>query len=60
MSPRQALFYNLASASTCLGGFVVGVIVGEINRNFGQFIFALAGGMFLYISLAGMVSQNDK
>uniref|UniRef100_F1LBI0 Zinc transporter ZIP14 n=1 Tax=Ascaris suum TaxID=6253 RepID=F1LBI0_ASCSU len=60
MSPRQALFYNLASASTCLGGFVVGVIVGEINRNFGQFIFALAGGMFLYISLAGMLSEINK
>ncbi|KHN84647.1 Zinc transporter ZIP8 [Toxocara canis] len=60
MSLKQALIYNLASASTCFAGFVIGVIVGEINRNFGQFIFALAGGMFLYISLAGMLAEINK
>uniref|UniRef100_A0A183VHC6 ZIP family metal transporter n=1 Tax=Toxocara canis TaxID=6265 RepID=A0A183VHC6_TOXCA len=60
MSLKQALIYNLASASTCFAGFVIGVIVGEINRNFGQFIFALAGGMFLCISLAGMLAEINK
>ncbi|VDK51493.1 unnamed protein product [Anisakis simplex] len=60
MSTKQALFYNLASASTCYFGFVIGVLVGEINHEFGQYIFALAGGMFLYISLAGMLSEINK
>uniref|UniRef100_A0A0N5ADX6 Zinc transporter ZIP8 n=1 Tax=Syphacia muris TaxID=451379 RepID=A0A0N5ADX6_9BILA len=55
MSNKKALIYNLLSASTCFIGYVIGVLVGEMDRNFGQFIFALAGGMFLYISLAGMV-----
>ncbi|VDD95291.1 unnamed protein product [Enterobius vermicularis] len=61
MSRKKALIYNLLSASTCCVGFVIGVLAGEMDRNFGQFIFALAGGMFLYISLAGMLSEiNEK
>jgi zinc transporter ZupT len=65
MSLKQALFYNLASASTCYIGFVIGVLVGEMDERFASYIFALAAGMFLYISLSSMVrieravSMND-
>lgn len=54
MTIRQALTYNLMSALTCYVGFVIGVMIGEL-RHLTPYIFALAGGMFLYISLASMV-----
>lgn len=54
MTWRQALLYNILSASTCYLGFVVGVLAGEL-ASASVYIFPLAGGMFLYISLATMV-----
>ncbi len=51
MSIKQALIYNFLSACTCYFGFLVGVLLGEMGQAT-MFIFALAGGMFLYISLA--------
>uniref|UniRef100_A0A914XBN4 Uncharacterized protein n=1 Tax=Plectus sambesii TaxID=2011161 RepID=A0A914XBN4_9BILA len=56
MSLKQALGYNLMSAAGCYCGFITGVILGTFDERFAAFIFALAGGMFLYISLASMVS----
>ena len=54
MSYRMALFFNFLSACCCFVGLVVGITIGE---NFGanEWIYALAGGMFLYISLCDMV-----
>ncbi|VDN51675.1 unnamed protein product [Dracunculus medinensis] len=60
LSLREALIYNLLSASTCYLGFFIGVVVGQISHLFGQMIFALAGGMFLYISLCGMLSKINQ
>lgn len=54
MTLRQALMYNLLSAATCYVGFVLGVLVGELNEA-SSYVFALAGGTFLYISLGNMV-----
>ena len=55
MSIRQALLFNLMSALTCYGGLIVGILVGQLT-SLEPYIFALAGGMFLYISLVDMVS----
>ncbi|XP_063165957.1 metal cation symporter ZIP8 isoform X2 [Candoia aspera] len=57
MSTRQALFFNFLSACSCYIGLVFGIIVG--NNFAPNIIFALAGGMFLYISLADMVSRSE-
>ncbi|KJH48638.1 metal cation transporter, ZIP family [Dictyocaulus viviparus] len=54
MNLRQALLYNLLSAITCYLGFVIGVGIGELGPNVSKYAFALAGGMFLYISLGCM------
>ena len=56
MSLRQAVGYNFLSACTCYLGLIVGVLVGEMTEG-STWIFALAGGMFLYISLVDMVSD---
>ncbi|XP_009325356.1 PREDICTED: zinc transporter ZIP8 [Pygoscelis adeliae] len=52
MSTRQALFFNFLSACSCYIGLAFGILVG--NNFAPNIIFAVAGGMFLYISLADM------
>uniref|UniRef100_A0A8V5H562 Metal cation symporter ZIP14 n=1 Tax=Melopsittacus undulatus TaxID=13146 RepID=A0A8V5H562_MELUD len=53
MSIRQALFFNLLSACCCYVGLAFGIVAG--SHFSANWIFALAGGMFLYIALADMV-----
>ncbi|KAJ6668852.1 hypothetical protein lerEdw1_012338 [Lerista edwardsae] len=58
MSTRQALFFNFLSACSCYVGLACGIVVG--NNFAPNIIFAIAGGMFLYISLADMFPEmND-
>lgn len=58
MSTRQALLFNFLSACSCYLGLAFGILVG--NNFAPNIIFALAGGMFLYISLADMFPEmND-
>lgn len=47
MSMKQALVYNLLSALTCYVGFVIGVLVGNINETFAAYTFGFAGGMWV-------------
>uniref|UniRef100_A0AAV2JHA9 Beta-mannosidase n=1 Tax=Knipowitschia caucasica TaxID=637954 RepID=A0AAV2JHA9_KNICA len=58
MSVPQAIFFNLLSALSCYIGLVFGILLG---RSFApNIIFAIAGGMFLYIALADMFPEMDK
>lgn len=58
MSVPQAIFFNLLSAVLCYIGLVFGILVGS---NFApNAIFAIAGGMFLYIALADMFPEMDN
>ncbi|XP_041810058.1 metal cation symporter ZIP8 [Chelmon rostratus] len=58
MSVPQAIFFNLLSAVSCYVGLVLGILVGS---NFApNAIFAIAGGMFLYIALADMFPEMDS
>lgn len=54
MSIQQALFFNFLSACCCYLGLAFGILAG--SHFSANWIFALAGGMFLYIALADMVS----
>ncbi|KAI1230076.1 hypothetical protein IHE44_0010465 [Lamprotornis superbus] len=64
MTIRQALFFNFISACCCYMGLAFGIVAG--SHFSANWIFALAGGMFLYIALADMfpemneVSQEDE
>ncbi|KAE9548494.1 hypothetical protein FO519_008297 [Halicephalobus sp. NKZ332] len=60
MTVKQALVYNLLSAVSCYIGFVVGVIFGNLNENIEPIIFALAAGMFLYISISCMIPDMKQ
>ncbi|GMT02966.1 hypothetical protein PENTCL1PPCAC_25140, partial [Pristionchus entomophagus] len=57
---RQALVYNLLSAVTCYIGFAIGVVIGDLEPESSKYLFALAGGMFLYISLSCMMPEMKK
>ncbi|CAG2061644.1 unnamed protein product, partial [Timema podura] len=51
MHVKKALLFNFLSACTSFGGLALGIILGELQVNF---IFAFAGGLFLYVSLADL------
>ncbi|RNA27103.1 zinc transporter ZIP14 isoform X1 [Brachionus plicatilis] len=59
MSYPMALFFNFLSACSCFIGLIVGIQLGE---NFGanEWIYAIAGGMFIYISLCGMIPEMNE
>lgn len=56
MSMRNALCYNFLSACTCFLGFAFGIIIGDLS-DATPYVFALAAGMFLYISLVDMMGE---
>lgn len=56
MTIRQAMFFNFISACCCYVGLAFGIVAG--SHFSANWIFALAGGMFLYIALADMVSDG--
>ena len=58
MTIRQALFFNFISACCCYVGLAFGIVAG--SHFSANWIFALAGGMFLYIALADMVRAGPE
>uniref|UniRef100_A0A3Q2CIS4 Solute carrier family 39 member 8 n=1 Tax=Cyprinodon variegatus TaxID=28743 RepID=A0A3Q2CIS4_CYPVA len=58
MSVPQAIFFNLLSAMSCYVGLVFGILLGSSFAP--NAIFAIAGGMFLYIALADMFPEMDS
>ncbi|KAA0717827.1 Zinc transporter ZIP8 [Triplophysa tibetana] len=58
MSVAQAVCFNMLSAMCCYLGLALGIVLG---RSFApNVIFAIAGGMFLYISLADMFPEMNN
>ncbi|OCT86505.1 metal cation symporter ZIP14 [Xenopus laevis] len=58
MSISQALFFNFLSACCCYLGLAFGILAGSHFSS--NWIFALAGGMFLYISLSDMFPEMNE
>lgn len=56
LNMRKSLCYNFLAALTCYIGLVLGIFLGE-NTDANTWIFAVAGGMFVYISLVDMVPE---
>ena len=55
MTAKQAVLYNVLSSVLCFLGMVMGVLLGQVHSA-SAWIFSAVAGMFLYISLADMVS----
>uniref|UniRef100_A0A914X754 Uncharacterized protein n=1 Tax=Plectus sambesii TaxID=2011161 RepID=A0A914X754_9BILA len=60
MTRLQAAKYNLLSALTCYAGFVLGVLLGDLSPQASSYVLALAGGLFLYISLAHIIPEMNE
>ncbi|RWS07983.1 hypothetical protein B4U79_10766 [Dinothrombium tinctorium] len=56
MTTRQAVGYNFLSACSCYIGMAFGIIAGDFTEG-STYIFAFAGGMFLYIALVDMMAE---
>ena len=54
LSLKQALILNLLSSLTAFAGGIVGIVLGT-HWAASPWIFALTGGLFIYISLVDMV-----
>lgn len=57
MKVKKAVLYNFLSACMCYLGLIVGIFLGEMASTH-TWVFAFAGGMFLYIALVDMVSSK--
>ncbi|XP_059170868.1 metal cation symporter ZIP14-like [Physella acuta] len=58
MKFKKAILYNFLSACTCYFGVMLGIVLGE-NTSSHEWVFAVAGGMFLYISLVDMMPEMN-
>ena len=56
MSVKMALLANFFSACSCYLGLVIGIVIGQ-QSDVRLWIFAIAGGMFIYVALVDMVSK---
>lgn len=54
LNMRRSLCYNFVAALPIYIGLALGIVLGE-NTNANTWIFAVAGGMFVYLSLVDMV-----
>jgi zinc transporter ZupT len=58
MPVKKALMYNFLSACTSFGGVILGIVMGELETS--VYIFAFAGGLFLYVSLADLMPELNR
>ncbi|XP_012945688.1 zinc transporter ZIP10 isoform X1 [Aplysia californica] len=59
MSAKQAILYNCLSSLLCFLGMLIGVAIGNISSA-SLWIFAVVGGMFLYIALVDMLPEMSS
>lgn len=59
MTTRQAVFFNFLSAFFCYLGLILGTCIGQ-EPEAARVIIAITAGVFLYISLAGMLPEMEE
>lgn len=58
MTVRQAILYNTLSAMMAYLGMMTGILIGHYAENISMWVFALTAGLFMYVALVDMVSQQ--
>lgn len=59
MTYKTAMGFNFLSACTCYLGLVIGLLLGYATSAV-KWIYALAGGMFIYIALVDMLEEASE
>ena len=59
MTFRTALFCNFLASAWIYLGLAIGILIGEDPKT-SQWIYAIAGGMFIYIAVCDMVSSFEE
>ncbi|XP_059177800.1 metal cation symporter ZIP14-like [Physella acuta] len=60
MSIKRSLFINFLSACVCYIGLVIGILLGTTLTEASKWIFAMAGGLFLYVPLVDMLPDMSE
>lgn len=59
MSVKSAVYYNLLTGILSFIGMIFGIIFGQSHDSV-QWMFAVAAGLFIYIAMVDMVSNECK
>lgn len=57
MTVKQAMLANFLSACSSFIGLIIGILIGKQTEEGSQWVFAIMGGMFLYIALVDMLPE---
>ena len=60
MSMKQAFFNIFLSACACFPGLALGIFLGDEAEEASPYIFALAGGFFLYMALVDVMRAMNR
>lgn len=60
MSMKQAFVYIFLSACSCYPGLALGIFLGDEAEDASPYIFALAGGFFLYMALVDVMKAMQR
>ena len=55
----QAVISNFLASCPCYLGLITGILLGEL-KGINNYIFAVGGGMFLYIALVDMLPELNS
>ncbi|VBB32844.1 unnamed protein product, partial [Acanthocheilonema viteae] len=54
---KRTLLLNLLPNSLSYLGFVVGVLIGNADDSYGNYVFAVSSGMYLYVFLGTLIPE---
>lgn len=60
MKMKQSFLWIFVSACALYPGMVVGIFLGDMTEHASPYIFALAGGMFLYMALVDVMNEMNR
>ncbi|VDP12056.1 unnamed protein product [Onchocerca flexuosa] len=54
---KRTLLLNLFPNSLSYLGFIIGVLIGNVDDSYGNYIFAASSGMYLYVFLGTLIPE---
>lgn len=57
---KQSFLWIFVSACALYPGMVLGIFLGDMTEHASPYIFALGGGMFLYMALVDVMNEMNR